>query len=309
MKRNTRKLLDACCGYFGGYWPRYNGSERYRYPRLVMCNSSTIIIISAQIYSYFTFICVIWYTYYVEKFGTYYIYIRPTYLSKYDPMIYVYRESGGEGGGEQRWVIALKSLITLQWRHNEHDGVSNHQPEPSDCLLNNLFSGADQRKHQSSASLTFVRGIHRWSVNSPHKGPVTRKMFPFDDVIIILAVYGGYLYFCLTKYLKVMVYRGNNWPLNSESWYLRLMKESNDHINLLYFHIYEIRTMMSHRGNVFCITVFVRGIHYPPMDSAHKEPASWGFSGSLLFHFTTYWIYSRFAGDLMCFDANVKSLL
>ena len=47
-----------------------------------------------------------------------------------------------------------------------------------------VYSGADQRKHQSSASLAFVRGIHRGPVNSPHKGPVTRKMFPFDDVII-----------------------------------------------------------------------------------------------------------------------------
>ena len=45
-------------------------------------------------------------------------------------------------------------------------------------------SGADQRKHQSSASLAFVWGIHWWPVNSPHKGPVTRKMFPFDDVIM-----------------------------------------------------------------------------------------------------------------------------
>ena len=44
-----------------------------------------------------------------------------------------------------------------------------------------VHSGADQRKHQSSASLAFVRGIHRWPVNSPHKWPVTRKMFPFDD--------------------------------------------------------------------------------------------------------------------------------
>ena len=47
-----------------------------------------------------------------------------------------------------------------------------------------VYSGADQRKHQSSASLAFVRGIHRWPVNSPHKWPVTRKMFPFDDVIM-----------------------------------------------------------------------------------------------------------------------------
>ena len=41
---------------------------------------------------------------------------------------------------------------------------------------------ADQIKHQSSASLTFVRGVHRWPGNSSHKWPVTRKMFPFDDV-------------------------------------------------------------------------------------------------------------------------------
>ena len=47
-----------------------------------------------------------------------------------------------------------------------------------------VCSSADQRKHQSSTSLIFVRGIHRWSVNFPHKGPVTRNMFPFDDVIM-----------------------------------------------------------------------------------------------------------------------------
>ena len=47
-----------------------------------------------------------------------------------------------------------------------------------------VYSGADQRKHQSSASLAFVRGIHRGLANSPHKGPVTREMFAFDDVIM-----------------------------------------------------------------------------------------------------------------------------
>ena len=47
-----------------------------------------------------------------------------------------------------------------------------------------VYSDADQRKHQSSASLAFVRGIHRRPVNFPHKWPVTRKMFSFDDVIM-----------------------------------------------------------------------------------------------------------------------------
>ena len=68
------------------------------------------------------------------------------------------------------WSIILK---TLQWRHNGQD-------EP--------FSGANQRKHVSSASLSFVRGFHRRPMNSPHRWPVkwlvTRKMFPFEDVIM-----------------------------------------------------------------------------------------------------------------------------
>ena len=51
-------------------------------------------------------------------------------------------------------------------------------------VYSTVYSGADQRKHQSFASLAFVWGIHRSPVNSPHKGPVTRKMFLFDDVII-----------------------------------------------------------------------------------------------------------------------------
>ena len=54
-------------------------------------------------------------------------------------------------------------------------------------IYSNVYAGADQRKIQSSVSLAFVRGIHRWPVNSLHKGPVTRKMFPFDDVIMLHA--------------------------------------------------------------------------------------------------------------------------
>ena len=75
---------------------------------------------------------------------------------------------------------------TLQWRHNECNGVSNHQRH--DCLLGRFFRHRS-RKHQSSASLTFVRIIHRWPVNSLHKGLVTRNCFPFDDVIMIYGLY------------------------------------------------------------------------------------------------------------------------
>ena len=56
-------------------------------------------------------------------------------------------------------------------------------------VYSTVYSDADQRKHQSSASLAFVRGIHRGPANSPHKWPVTRKMFPFDDVSGILTLW------------------------------------------------------------------------------------------------------------------------
>ena len=52
-------------------------------------------------------------------------------------------------------------------------------------VYSTICSGADQKKHQSSTSLAFVRGIDRWPVKFLHKGPVTQKMFPFDDVIML----------------------------------------------------------------------------------------------------------------------------
>ena len=55
---------------------------------------------------------------------------------------------------------------------------------PSRLFTQPFIQGADQRKNQSSASLAFVRGIQRSPVNSPLKGPVTRKKFPFGDVIM-----------------------------------------------------------------------------------------------------------------------------
>ena len=60
-----------------------------------------------------------------------------------------------------------------------------------------IYSGADQRKSQSSASLAFVRDIYWWPMNSPHKRPVTRKMFPFDDVIMY-ALFTQALQVCFT---------------------------------------------------------------------------------------------------------------
>ena len=74
-------------------------------------------------------------------------------------------------------MVVVVEEWTLQCRHNGRDSVSNHRL--LGCLFNRLL---DQRKYQSSASLAFVRGIHRWPVNSPHEEPVLQKMFLFDDV-------------------------------------------------------------------------------------------------------------------------------
>ena len=63
---------------------------------------------------------------------------------------------------------------SLQLHHNERNGVSITSVSIV-CLTFCLC--VDQRKHQSSASLAFVRGIYRWQVNSHHKGSVTRKCF------------------------------------------------------------------------------------------------------------------------------------
>ena len=70
-------------------------------------------------------------------------------------------------GGLMRYA-----LISLQWRHNKRDGVANDRRLY--CLLNCWFRRRS-KEYLSSASLAFVRGIHRRPMNSPHKKPVTRK--------------------------------------------------------------------------------------------------------------------------------------
>ena len=69
-----------------------------------------------------------------------------------------------------------------------------------------VYSSADQRKHQRSASLAFVRGIHRGPVNSPHKGPVTRKVFPFGDVIMNFCLASVLYLFTIAFILRRIVF-------------------------------------------------------------------------------------------------------
>ena len=88
-------------------------------------------------------------------------------------------------------------------------------------VYSTVYSDADQRKHQSSASLAFVWGIHRRPVNSPHKWPVTRKMVPFDDVImhycnttigetLIIILHSELCQRAMNTYLHVLILYGGN---------------------------------------------------------------------------------------------------
>ena len=88
-------------------------------------------------------------------------------------------------------------------------------------VCSTVYAGADQRKHQSSASLAFVWVTQRWPVNFPHKWPVIRKMFPFDDATMVLI--GRPLYIIHTqlklKLDRATIYFSNTiYTANSSPW-------------------------------------------------------------------------------------------
>ena len=94
--------------------------------------------------------------------------------------------------------------MTSQWaRRRLKSPISRLFTQP-------FIQGADQRKLQSSASLAFVRGNHWWLVNFPHKRPVTREKFPFDDVIMVVS-HQCFVFFSLWT---------NTFPISRHAWTL-----------------------------------------------------------------------------------------
>ena len=150
------------------------------------------------------------------------------------------------GSGSSNTACPTENIIALLWHYNGRGSIWNHQPH--DCLLNLLFRRTS-KKIQSSASLAFVWGSHRGPVNSPHKWPVTQKMFPFDDVIMWCAFFScdhimrSYWFHSIDlSYLFIHIHHGNftgtrtisysqrsfpdeyrrkNWPASNDSkiWY------------------------------------------------------------------------------------------
>ena len=117
--------------------------------------------------------CIInWGIYNHKKFKTY----------MFNPNILPTRNSRQKG---MMLIWGIIIIDTLLWRHHGCDGVSNHQFY--DCLLNHPFRR--RSKKTSKLSVTgLCGGIYRWPVNSPYKLPVTRKMFSFDDIIMISGI-------------------------------------------------------------------------------------------------------------------------
>ena len=88
-------------------------------------------------------------------------------------------------------LIAKVHSRSLQWRHNGRDGVSNYQPH--DCLLNRLF----RRKSKKSSKFR-VTGLCLGKSPGTGEFPAqTRKMFPFDNVIMLLLVNRNLKEICL----------------------------------------------------------------------------------------------------------------
>ena len=114
-------------------------------------------------------------------------------------------------------------------------------------VYSGVYSGVDQIKHQSSTSLIFVRGIHRWPVNSAYKDTVTWKMFPFDDVVMI---WGDLFY-------GILIIKPSPFELHSASEMKHHCTNSGHRCNQDRFIVVEINVLRSEqRGQHFVDNIF-----------------------------------------------------
>ena len=133
-------------------------------------------------------------------------------------------------------------------------------------VCSTVCTDAHQRKHQSSASLAFVRGIHRSPMDSPHKGPVTRKMFPFDDVTMYMYVCNG-ADWSLSKTLDwlimiiILLCRiwGRGWVKRDE-----LYTNMKKYFCYLLWHCMYNKNLSTYLENIYPFTILVNTGFLPP---------------------------------------------
>ena len=129
-------------------------------------------------------------------------------------------------------------------------------------VFSNVYSDADQRKDQSSASLAFVRGIYRGPVNSPHKWPVTRKMLPFDDVIV-WTFHCGFV--CQPSASRVLT--SHFLKTSRNTWHPRINPDIP-----IWLMVNTSGMIMPRHGNCFIFTDLLSTV-----DPSLKEPVIWSF--------------------------------
>ena len=125
-------------------------------------------------------------------------------------------------------ALSMKSSNNLAIDSNWNILVLASQITGVSMVCSGICSGADQRKHQSSVSLAFVRGIQRWPVNYPHKRPIMRKMFRFDDTIMIWHLWAIMIFnvvwdgpYCTNSPSMVQLLHWMRVSFASASWVLR----------------------------------------------------------------------------------------
>ena len=119
--------------------------------------------------------------------GPFWNYPRPTWCKPY-AFVSVAMHSGSLSNNGFRRSVFIVERRDISKKPHYNDVIKSAMASQTTSLTiiySSVYSGADQRNHWGLVSLAFVRRIHRWPVNSPHKGPVTRKMPSFDDVIML----------------------------------------------------------------------------------------------------------------------------
>ena len=161
-----------------------------------------------------------------------------------------------------------------------------------------VYSGVNQRIHQSSASLAFVREIHRGPVYFPHQWPVTRKMFPFDDVImqhhLIFITISSTL-----KSWKTLAYAVE--LLHYSDVIMGTMASQITSLTIVYSTVYSGADQRKHQSSA--PLAFVRGIHRSPANSPHKWPVTWMTSSWRIqdtFTTSTYQLHLVDFGSIVC---------
>ena len=203
-------------------------------------------------------------------------------------------------------------IIMHPWHSHYNDvimGVMASQITRLTIVYSTVYSGVDQRKHQSSASLAFVRGIHWWPVNSLHKRPVTWQMFPFEDIIMYVQTDVKCIWFgCVLIYFSFIMSFWSIQMINSTIFARETFTSHYSDVTWVPWFLHDDVIKCKHFLRYW---PFVREIHRSPVNSPHKGKWRGALMFSLIWPWTNGWVNNRDTGTLRChlahYDVTVMS--